>query len=759
MRIFSIRRGLEIDSSETDYIFGAYDDWLEENIPLLLFFKDISSSFEDLCPNWNAEAFTDAETEFKHICAIIKKNPFDSKKWFLDLINDFWGKNQEFNESYFLTSSEEDKGSVNVFHEFATILDIFKIENPFFLFSHKIGIRIGDPNEFNFPQILKFNEIQFEINDFDEYLSFLLLFSTLIEEDISYAENLLFISIFPNYWENLDLKIDETIEVSVLNTLADFKYPDKNQIKIFVLQESIRAELINFNKRIFGELTAYQIRDNIKSFFRLESVPIPFFIEWLESLEVFDQSKIEIFQQRVQDNVSEVKDLIETQQRELEEIVDEKERREHLNQMTKLFQTPGYFFIQLRNKEKINELLKKLEKFFNEEINVLSTFSINSVIKEIGIQISNLFSKSGRVEEAIVHAINSGAYLAAAALYKKENMKTEALGLEYRAAKGLEGDSNGDSDTKGNIVVPITIDLFPHYKKTIKVAMVQLALDKSYFDKSDDYNAFFIKNEKEEEVFSKITLIINKLQGNSINFLVFPELAISFSPNSKYFFINPDSPLKKLLQDTAFIRKQIIIPGTFYNRNRNIAPTIFPTMEIIYTTKNTLASAEDSPLPEMAIKKGKITPLFKTNFGNFAVLICRDLFNDEVLQKLLDLEPDIIFNPSANTDISRFNEKSSSIVENYDIFIIQPNLFYSEDLDHSSSIYSILHNQHFEDLKLKNYKKTDVKYEIYSSEKKSNEIVLLELNLKQKRLASPSLGIDDSNIPLKILEVIKLDEI
>lgn len=250
---------------------------------------------------------------------------------------------------------------------------------------------------------------------------------------------------------------------------------------------------------------------------------------------------------------------------------------------------------------------------------------------------------------------------------------------------------------------------------------------------------------------------MEKLKNKNLDFIVFPELAISFSSISKFYFNNINSPIRKLFLEMAFIKKSIIIPGTFYLNSRNMAPVIFPTMEINYVAKQTLSLEEDSSVPEMAVIKGNINPLFITNKGKFSVLICRDLLNGNLLQSVLNLKPDIIFNPCANKDILRFNKESSLIVQNNNIFIIQPNIFYNEKYPNSSSIYSILHKKHIEDSKLKGYKKTEEPYEIYSSAKNENEIVIVELDLLSKRVSIPSIGSDSSNVPTRIIEVIKLD--
>ena len=772
MHIFSIKKGLEVDSSEGDYYYDyedLYEVFQEDNTFhqfLLSLYYEFEIKYPDLLEKLSSSV---SKSEIKIIQDYIIKTNINYLEIFNDIFKNYWKQNSFFNEEKLRTFSNKYETPVRVltnlitFHKESNIFDLFCRKSSLIIFSPSIGIEIGDLAEMNSKIELIYNSERYELSRPEEFFSFLLLISISIYENEYERHKFKDILLFPKGWEFESYEILEklesegtVLEIPPIGEIDSLKHLFSGENGIDFIPEKFRPELKLLNTNIFDGLSYLEIREyfnrNLRRFY---DVVGDYMLNWLSKIEKIDIEVLNDFREQTEKLLKDAKELIK--KRKKFDSITEEQRKEYYDLTIKIEKNPGSYFFQIYNKKELELAKTNIEHFFREIFPYLDNRECDKQIKKISSEIIDYNAFFGRINDAIAFAINSKNYLKAAELYKQKGMISYSFGMKYRRNKGLSFYLNQDFIKTQKRTVPVIMDLYPHPESQINIAMVQIHLAENHFEKSLDSNEFFIIEKKEKEIFFYIKNVIEKLRNEEVNMVVFPELVISFNPKSKYCFSKITSPLRKLLLEDAFVKNRIIIPGTFYIGRHNIAPTIFPSTEIINTIKQTLSNLESSVLEEISIRKGICTPVFYTNYGRFVVLICRDLLNNNLVTEVLEHSPDIILNLCANKDIIRFGNVASSIVENNRTYIFQPNCFSKENIDYSSSLFSILERKDIEVLKEKNYKKDSTSYGVYNSKADRNEIIIVSIELKEKRLSVPSLGSDESNIPLKLLNVIKLD--
>ncbi len=773
MRIISIKKGLEVDSSEGDYYYdyeAIYESYSPDNT-IIDFLSSLYYEFENNYPDLLEQLapIIIENSELTKIENYITDNDIDYHSIFKNVFENYWKQNSFFNEEKLRLKAKKEgpmgifTDDFTVFHRNSQIFDLFSRESPLVLFSDSIAIEIGELEKMNSKLTLIYDDIIFNLSNPIEFFSFLLLISIHCYEEINEKYKLFNILLFPNGWDfdsyerMEELEEEGILEVPEFGEFDTLNHSFDEKCGLQFIPDKLKPEIKLLNINIFDNLSFIEIRE---LFYGKSNNFYPVVKEYickiLSDIDHLNETHINDLKGKIQILIEEAKASI--RERKKLNSISEKERKEYIDLTRQIQNNPGSYFHQLYNKKELKEGKNNLAKFFHELFPYLDKDESDKQIRKISSEIVDYYTFIGKTEEAIALAINSKNYSKAAELYRQKNMTAYYFGMKYRSDKGLSFSIDQEFIDTQKKTVPVIIDLFPHPKTQIYVAMVQIHLSKDFFEKSRDSNEFFLKEEKEEMIFFLIKNALEKLKDKKIHIIVFPELLISFNPQSEYCFYKLNSPLRSLLIEDAYIKKRIIIPGSYYVGRRNIAPTIFPSNEIIYTIKQTLSNPESSVLEEISIRKGNCTPVFYTNYGKFAILICRDLLNNTLLTEVLEYKPDMIFNPCANKDIKRFGTVASSVVENNKTFIIQPNCFSKEEINYSSSIFSILDHKDIELLKEKELKKDLTTYGIYNSKSTINEISIFSLELKEKRLSIPSLGSDESNIPLKLLEIIELDE-
>ncbi|MFX0077890.1 MAG: hypothetical protein ACFE8O_01510, partial [Candidatus Hermodarchaeota archaeon] len=185
------------------------------------------------------------------------------------------------------------------------------------------------------------------------------------------------------------------------------------------------------------------------------------------------------------------------------------------------------------------------------------------------------------------------------------------------------------------------------YEFRVGIAQIGLPIENNFL--SDYYeefhpNVFGLKENKVEEINSKIKEIIELAVSQEINILLFSELSIDLNYPL----------LLKTLQDYSRIHNMYIIPGSYHDRDtrRNICHVISPE-GILWTQEKHIPATimRDGKRFTEGIEVGerpRKTIVCDTIYGRMAIIICRDFMDMDLRVELKNSEPpiDLIFNPS-----------------------------------------------------------------------------------------------------------------
>ncbi|MFW9943234.1 MAG: hypothetical protein ACFFFT_19520, partial [Candidatus Thorarchaeota archaeon] len=197
-------------------------------------------------------------------------------------------------------------------------------------------------------------------------------------------------------------------------------------------------------------------------------------------------------------------------------------------------------------------------------------------------------------------------------------------------------------------------DLFEEYpkvqKRECKVGIAQIGVSetgniiKELFDKKAS-GLLRTREDKIEEIRSKVKNMIEKAYNEGVNILLFPEMTIDL--NYGEFMEN--------IADQAKLYGMYIIPGSFHEveTKRNVCMVFGPEGILWEQEKHipaTISFEAGKPFKE-GIEVGTIprkTIICNTEYGRIAIVICRDFLDMDLRVELKNFEPpiDIILNPA-----------------------------------------------------------------------------------------------------------------
>ncbi|UCG03080.1 MAG: carbon-nitrogen hydrolase family protein, partial [Candidatus Heimdallarchaeota archaeon] len=181
----------------------------------------------------------------------------------------------------------------------------------------------------------------------------------------------------------------------------------------------------------------------------------------------------------------------------------------------------------------------------------------------------------------------------------------------------------------------------------VGIAQIGLPIENNFL--SDYYEEFHpqmfgLKENKVEEINSKIEHMIKLAYSKEIDILLFSELSIDLNYPL----------LLNTLQEYSRIYNMYIIPGSYHDREtrQNISPVISPE-GILWTQEKHIPATitYDGKRFTEGIEVGKKpreTVVCDTVYGRIAIVICRDFMDMDLRVELKNSEPpiDLIFNPS-----------------------------------------------------------------------------------------------------------------
>lgn len=173
----------------------------------------------------------------------------------------------------------------------------------------------------------------------------------------------------------------------------------------------------------------------------------------------------------------------------------------------------------------------------------------------------------------------------------------------------------------------------------------------------------------------------------------------------------------------------IIIPGSYYDSNNynTCKLSLESDISIQPQRKITPSAFEDSRVmgPRMTCGE-KIINIYQTQFGSFAILICRDFGN---FIHFLRGKVDIVFVPSYNPANARFHKDADSHITNSPSYVIISNTA----LYGGTSIFGQLDFKHFNALEQGECKKKgDSSYKLCEIEKDEEGLIIADFNLIYK---------------------------
>ncbi|MFX1515429.1 MAG: tetratricopeptide repeat protein [Promethearchaeota archaeon] len=185
------------------------------------------------------------------------------------------------------------------------------------------------------------------------------------------------------------------------------------------------------------------------------------------------------------------------------------------------------------------------------------------------------------------------------------------------------------------------------YEFRVGIAQIGLPIENNFL--SDYYEEFHpqmfrLKENKVEEINSKIKHMIKLAHSKEIKILLFSELSIDLNHHM----------LLNTLQEYSRIYNMYIIPGSYHDREtrRNISPVISPE-GILWTQEKHIPATityEGKRFTEgiEVGEKPRKTIVCDTIYGRIAIIICRDFMDMDLRVELKNSEPpiDLIFNPS-----------------------------------------------------------------------------------------------------------------
>ncbi|MFW9797389.1 MAG: nitrilase-related carbon-nitrogen hydrolase [Candidatus Thorarchaeota archaeon] len=224
-----------------------------------------------------------------------------------------------------------------------------------------------------------------------------------------------------------------------------------------------------------------------------------------------------------------------------------------------------------------------------------------------------------------------------------------------------EGTLRLSASTPGSKFAIVYRDLLKEHpqveRKECRVGIAQIGISENADFLNENYEEknrglLGLREEKVEEVRSKVRSMIDTAHSEGVEILLFPELAID---------LNYEELLEDIL-NLANINGMYIVPGSYHDleTRRNISVVIGPEGILWKQEKHIPATVQiEGKRFKEQIDVGsfpKKTIVCNTQFGRIAIVICRDFLDMDLRVELKNSEPpvDIILNPAFTPTFADF---------------------------------------------------------------------------------------------------------
>ena len=255
-----------------------------------------------------------------------------------------------------------------------------------------------------------------------------------------------------------------------------------------------------------------------------------------------------------------------------------------------------------------------------------------------------------------------------------------------------------------------TVHISETQKEIVRIAVAQFC-----FELTESF-PFVLKNK--DEVKTKVFSALDIAKQDDANIVCLPELCL---------YEEWISEIKEKYPD------MIVIGGSFYEDNKNICPIIMESgTDIPYQPKITPSVSERGVMgPRMVPGEGVYK--YKTRFGKFVILICKDF--DDLAHYFRKSDIDMIFCPSFNPDNERFQEEANSHVKKTPSYVLIANT----GKYGGTSIFGRMHKDYFGTLVDGKCKDAgDSTYKLCEVKEGQEEVILADFNLIHKSVQVPT---------------------
>jgi len=255
-------------------------------------------------------------------------------------------------------------------------------------------------------------------------------------------------------------------------------------------------------------------------------------------------------------------------------------------------------------------------------------------------------------------------------------------------------------------VVPILkfVEQSPRTKDTVRIAAAQL-----HYQLSNSFPPAILDQEATKQTIVRFLQIA---RDSNADIICFPELCLL----SKWIdFIEQES------------RDLIVISGGYYEKNRNVCPVICNSTLLAPQVKINPSAFENSDVTGDGMQDEEpVVNIYETQFGKFAVLICRDF--GEYLYYVRD-KVDMIFVPSYNPQNERFHLIAHDFVVNNPSYIVISN----SSTFGGTAIFGQIKHDYFSSLKRNGCKsEVDVTYKLCEFKQREQGIIIADFDLVHK---------------------------
>ncbi|NVM34745.1 MAG: carbon-nitrogen hydrolase family protein [Candidatus Lokiarchaeota archaeon] len=293
----------------------------------------------------------------------------------------------------------------------------------------------------------------------------------------------------------------------------------------------------------------------------------------------------------------------------------------YLKSAAELFSKAGY-------KDKEREILVRLERLEQEE--------------------KILVSALNTIKKPAISSSTTGIIAPACSL---ETSQSPRLGEVYQFTEE-ERRVIGERITKKKYQI-IYRDLFKEYpraqKREFRVGIAQIGISETGDILSDFYEMMTsgllsLREDKVENVRTKVKNMVERAHKDGVNVLLFPEMTIDLNYGE----------LLEDISDLAKLYEMYIIPGSFHDQEtkRNIAMVFGPDGILWEQEKHIPAIIRHGKTEfKEGIEVGELPRkvfVCNTEFGRIAIAICRDFLDMDLRVELKNFEPpvDIVINPA-----------------------------------------------------------------------------------------------------------------